>query len=314
MTDVACRSLLFVPGHKVRWLPSAVACGADGVILDLEDAVADDGKEGARREVATALAGWARDVGERPVLRLVRVNGWGTGHLLADLEAVVGPGLDGICLPKVDGAVDVQALARVLDELEVARGLPPGWLEIFPVAETAAGMRDIAAVCSASPRVRRISGVSHSVPGGDFYRALGAQWDPSGVEALHTGAMTVLAGRAAGLGNILCGPSSSVDDLAHLRAVLARGRTLGADGALCIHPSHVAVAHEVFTPSKEEVAEALAVLAALDEAGRHGDAAVVVDGRMVDLAHRRSSEDVVRRAQQAGLLTSDIVAGDADDP
>lgn len=306
MNGGPCRSLLFVPGHKVRWLPSAVGCGADGVILDLEDAVTADGKEAARREVATALAGWGRDGGARSVLRLVRVNGWGTGHLLPDLDAVVGPGLDGICLPKVDGAADVEALDRVLGEVEAARGLAPGRLEIFPVAETAAGMRDVAAICAASPRVRRISGVSHSVPGGDFYRALGARWDPSGVEALHTGALTVLAGRAAGLGNILCGPSSSVDDLAHLRAVLERGRTLGADGALCIHPSHVAVAHEVFTPGKEEVAEALDVLAAVAEAAGRGDAAVVVDGRMVDLAHQRSSEDVVRRARQAGLLTREI--------
>lgn len=303
-----CRSLLFVPGHKVRWLPSALGCGADGVILDLEDAVAVAGKEGARHEVAAALSGWGRVGGERPVLRLVRVNGWGTGHLLADLDAVVGPGLDGICLPKVDGAADVGALARVLDELEAARGLPPGRLEIFPVAETARGMLDVTAICSASPRVRRISGVSHSVPGGDFYRALGARWDPSGVEALHTGAMTVLAGRAAGLGNILCGPSSAVDDVAHLRAVLERGRTLGADGALCIHPSHVAVAHEVFTPGKEEVAEALALLAAVAEADHRGDGAVVVDGRMVDRAHQRSSEELVRRARQFGLLTSEITS------
>lgn len=300
MTAPPVRSLLFVPGHKTRWLRRAVDCGADAVILDLEDAVSADGKAAARREVAEALVAWDRPPGRgRPVVRLVRVNAWGTGHLLADLDAVVGPNLDGVCLPKVGGAGDVLALALVLDEIEAARGLPPGALEIFPVAETAAGMLDVAAICAASPRVRRISGVSHSVPGGDFYRALGARWDPSGVEASYTGAMTVLAGRAAGLESILCGPSSAVGDLAHLRAVLERGRTLGANGALCIHPSHVAVAHEVFAPTEDEVAEARAIVAALGGGG-DGDAAVVVDGRMVDRAHLRSSEELLGRLSPPG--------------
>jgi len=305
VTGAPVRSLLFVPGTTVRWVGPAVASGADGLILDLEDAVPEDGKGPARRAVADTLGRGAA----AGVLALVRVNGWGTGHLLADLDAVVGPHLDGVCLPKVAGAADVVALARVLDDLEAARGLPPGGLEVFPVAETASGLRDVAAVCAASPRVRRISGVSHSVPGGDFDRALGSRWDPSGLAALHTGAMAVLAGRAAGLDGILCGPSSDVEDLDHLRAVLERGRTLGADGALCIHPSHVAVAHEVFTPRPEEVAEARAVVAALDEAEAAGRAAVRVGGRMVDRAHRQASEETLRRARAGGRPAAEEAGG-----
>lgn len=202
-------------------------------------------------------------------------------------------------------------MAFILDELEITRELDVGRIEIFPIAETAGAMKDVFEICSASPRVRRISGVAHSVPGGDYYRSLGAQWHSDGIEALYSGSMTVMAGRAAGLESILCGPIAAIADLDHVRDVLLRGRGLGANAAMVIHPSHIALVHEVFAPTRAEIAEALEVLRTMSAAEARGEAAVVVGGRMVDLVHVRTSQEIVRRAIEAGLDVGDGVAGTA---
>jgi citrate lyase subunit beta/citryl-CoA lyase len=287
---------LFVPGTRTSWIDKAIASGADAIILDLEDSVPPAGKAMARADVKVALAEFA----DADVIRLVRTNGWSTGQLVADLVSIVGPGLDGICLPKADSAVQVQSLALVLEEFELQRGLPTGEIEIFPTLETARGMKDAFEICASSPRVKRISGVTHSSPNGDYYLAMGSRWDPSGIETLVSGQQIVMAGRAAGLESIICGPVTAISDLRHVHATIERGRKFGANAGMVIHPSHVPIINEIFSPTLEEIALAQAIVAAMAEAATRGEAVCTVDETMVDLAHLKNSEEVIRRARAAG--------------
>jgi citrate lyase subunit beta/citryl-CoA lyase len=231
----------------------------------------------------------------------VRLNGWGTGQLVADLDAVVLAGVDGVALAKTSSPDDVLALDRALTELELARGLPAGAIEILPMPETAYAMLHRYECLAASKRCRRATGVSGSAPGGDYYRATGYEWRRDGLESLANSTTGALEARAAGIENVLCGPVTEIDDLNYVREVLTRGRELGANGALLIHPSHVAVAHDVYSPTPEQIDEAVAIMRAMAGAVDEGRAAVRLHGMMVDYAHVRTSLDLLELAEEAGL-------------
>lgn len=294
-----CRSILIVPGHKLEWLRKAPTYGADGLMFELEDAVPVEAKAEARQVTARAIDEVRGTVG----LLLVRVNGWGTGRLLADLDAVVRPGLDGVALPKTDSPDHVRALDLALTELELDRGIEPGTLEIYPILESAFGiLRNFDAI-SCSPRVRRAGGVIGANPGGDYHRAMGNEWTPDGLESLYVNARSVLHARAAGIENIIAGPVGEFGNEALLRSVMVSVRTVGANGALAIHPSQVPVLNEIFAPSPDDIDEARELLLAMAAGVDAGDAAVTHKGKMVDYAQVRTALDLLKRAEEWGLPT-----------
>ncbi|MGE0384948.1 MAG: CoA ester lyase [Gammaproteobacteria bacterium] len=296
------RSILFVPGHQGERIAKAARSGADAIMIDLEDAVPASHKAAARgvtRESIAALGTGAPAV-------FVRLNGWGEGSMLADLDAIVAANLHGVALPKCDGPGQVVALDLVLGDLERSRSLPPGAIEILPMLETAAGMRRNFEVLQCSPRVRRAGGVVGAAPGGDYHRALGNEWSPEGLESLYVNSRVVLDARAAGLDNIICGPVTDVGDEALLRNVMTAARRIGANGALAIHPRQVPIINGIFSPSPERIAEAVAVLRAMDAAVREGKAAVVLDGKMIDYAHVRWANLLLERARSMGIDAGDV--------
>jgi citrate lyase subunit beta/citryl-CoA lyase len=148
--------MLWVPGDRSDRAHKAADCGADAVVLDLEDAVAPDAKARARQVAATVLG----ELADRRVRRFVRVNAWGGGLILDDLSAVVGPALDGVVLPKTEIAEDIRCLDRLLTELETVRGLVPGGIEIVPLPETASGLYHIFDIAKASTRIVRVPACS----------------------------------------------------------------------------------------------------------------------------------------------------------
>jgi len=295
------RSILIVPGHKPDWMRKAPGLGADALMFDLEDPVPVDAKADARAAAGAVV----EDAGATSVPIFVRVNGWGTGHLLHDLHAVVGPGLHGVALPKTDQAGDVIALDRVLSELEAARGLPVGSIEVYPILETARSMRESHAVFTSSARVRRGSGVIAATPGGDFYRATGSTYTDEGLESLYVSSKIVLDARSAGFDSIIGGVVTDLTGTELLRTVMTRLRTIGANGAFAIHPSQVPVLNEVFSPSADDIAEAVATLVAMADGVARGDAAVRHRGRMIDYAHVRTARDLLDQAARWGLEVPD---------
>jgi citrate lyase subunit beta/citryl-CoA lyase len=296
--------MLFVPGSRLDWMLKAAKYGADALIFDLEDAVAISEKVASRQKVVEAID--AHAAGNGGVF--VRLNGWRTGLLLGDLETVVRPGLTGVLLPKLEDVPDVHALDLVLGEVEMAAGLRPGSIEIIPVLETPLALYRVFDICRASARILRVTGVGGSdITGGDLTRALGVPANESAeTEMMHLNARGILEARAAGVGEILNGATSALHDLDRVRAVLVRAKRMAATGTMVIHPSHVPIVNDVFSPTPVEIADARAVLDAMAAAVAAGEGSTTEGGRMVDYAHVRSAQDLIARAQSLGLEVGDV--------
>jgi citrate lyase subunit beta/citryl-CoA lyase len=267
------RSLLFVPAHRPRFIERAPAAGADVVCLDLEDSVPWDEKPSARQAAKEAMLGIPRT----GYLLFVRVNGLYTGLLEQELDAIVGPGLDGIGLPKTDSARTVLRVDAYLAELEKARGLPVGQVKIIPWIETAIGLINAYEICTASPRL-----IGASFGAEDFATDMGFKRTRDSKEIEYPRAAMAVACVAAGKLAIDT-PEPDYADLEHLERDASFARGLGYRGKYCIHPSQVGVVNRVFSPALEEVEEARRVVEAFEEEGMaKGLAAIAVDGKMID--------------------------------
>jgi len=281
------RTLLFVPGHRDGWVAKAVAAGADGILLDLQDAVPAAEKPRAR----DAVAGVVGHVG-RPVL--VRVAPVGAPEHRADLDAAVRPGLTGVVVPLVTGPDDVRAAAALVGELERERGIPEGATVIVPLVETARAARLAFEVATASDRVAYMGG--GTAPEGDIAHDIGFQWTPTGMETLFLRSWVLLNVRAAGVPFPLSGIWPVVDDLDGLRAFAEQSRGLGYTGMMAIHPTHVPVINDVFTPTADDIARWQGTIEALEA----GAGAARLQGRMVDAAHGRTARDALAAAARLG--------------
>jgi citrate lyase subunit beta/citryl-CoA lyase len=295
------RSFLFMPGHKLEWMLKAPKYGADALIFDLDDAVPAASKQDALAHTAAAID----QLHDAKSDLFVRTSPWGDGRLLGDVTATVRPGLSGIVLSRTVDSGEVRALDLLLTELEATRGLPTGSVEIVPLCEDAGSLRQAYEILTSSPRVRRVFGVGANAPGGDVNRSVGYEWTEAGLESLYIAEKLVLDARAAGLSSVITGVVANVLDLDGLRRQMRFSKQLGANGAQVIHPSHVPIVNEIFSPTAEEIADARALLGTMAAAQQRGDAAAVHNGRMIDLAHARSSLGVLRRAEAFGLAVGE---------
>ena len=266
------RSMLFVPVTQRRFVDGAARRGADAIILDLEDAVAPSEKERARTLVAEAAAIVSKG-GADVVVRLNRP----LRMTVRDLEAVIGPGVQAVALPKAESAQHVQLIAEIIDELEAERGIPIGTTKMVPMVETASAFFRIAEIAKASPRL-----VGLNVGAEDF--ALSAGMLPEAEGLFMPKQMCVFAARGAGIMPLgFVGTVADFSDLDGFRATVRRSRRLGFMGASVIHPSQVQILNEEFRPSAAEVEHAARVVAAYDKALAEGIGAVTVDGKMIDV-------------------------------
>ncbi|MEU0073927.1 CoA ester lyase [Streptomyces sp. NPDC006332] len=284
------RSLLFVPGTRTDWLPKAAAAGADAVVLDLEDAVAHSGRTSARDQVAEAVA---RADDGFPAL-FVRVNPLDDWSAAEELRAVARPGLSGIVLPKVSGPLDVRHADRLLSWCEREHSLPQGQFALVPLLETAPALREAYDCAAAARRVAYPGAITGA--GGDVERAVGYRWSPEGNETHALRSRVLLDVRAAGAVHPVGGLWTRVGDLDGLRAFAEQNRALGYTGMMAIHPSHVPVLNEVFSPSPAELARAARLIAAVEQAQERGEGAVAFEGEMVDEAMATTARAVLEDA------------------
>ncbi|RBY83651.1 CoA ester lyase [Geodermatophilus sp. TF02-6] len=287
---VPYRTVLFVPGHKPAWVDKALSAGADCVVLDLEDSVPADLKEGARRTVADSIRAVRR--AEPRVGLFVRVNPLDTRTTGADLEAVVVPGLTGVFAPKVGAATDVLRYDALLDHFEDRNGV--SGLEYIVPVETIGAIQDAREIAQASPRVGAMIGptAEHA----DIARAVGYRWTPEGEETLYLRSRVLLACREAGI-HPLTGLWERLDDLAGLAAFAEHGRQLGFRGMVVIHPGHVPVVNDAFTPSAEDVAFHEGLVAAYERAAAEGSGAVRYRGVHIDKAHVDTAREWLAHAR-----------------
>jgi citrate lyase subunit beta/citryl-CoA lyase len=270
-----------------------MASQADALSFDLEDAVDESMKDAARQELARFLRGLQAGHGKTLI---VRVNGLATPHFQADIEAIVGPGLDMVNLPKPESAADVKACAAALDKAE--RGLKVIPATIMPNIESPKALRLAAEIAAASPRVAGLQ-----AGWGDLIEPLDIdRYNAPMIEALQL-QIRIAAGEA----NVWAydGAYANIQDAEGYRREAEAARRLGYLGKSCIHPSQVALANAAFRPTDAEIAHSLKVVAAARDAKAKGVGAFTVAGRMVDGPFIRRAEQILALARRLGLIAND---------
>ena len=290
------RSLLSVPGSRPDMFPKAARSGADQVMIDLEDAVAPDEKEAARGTAAEGVGcvGWAD--GQSIT---VRINAVDTPWMEEDVRAVAAGTegrVDTLMIPKVYGPEDVIRVAGLLDELEGSGGgSAPIGLEVL--IETARGLTRVNDIAAAHTRLEALH-----FGAGDFGASMGARTlaigdGTGGGRWSAVQIMIAAAARACGLRPIDSAYDDFRDDEGYLAAA-QQAAALGFEGKWAIHPRQVPLANQVFSPSPEEVAEARALLEALEAAAAEGRGAARYQGKMIDAASARLAENILSIAER----------------
>ena len=289
------RTSMYVPGNKEDWMRKAPKYGSDALILDLEDSVPVPNKAEARFLVRKMLEELG---GEKPTLT-VRVNRLETGLTSGDLEAVTCPELYCVLLPKVESPADVVEVDNLLSHFERKVGMEVGSIYIDPGMETATSIRLSFEIASASPRVAHMGGSGGK--GGDTARSIGFEWTPEGLETLYLKSKVLIDVRSAGVPYPMSGGWMDIHNLDGLRNLAIQLKQLGYTGMHLIHPSHVPVVNEVFSPSPEDVKHYKGLIAAMEDMRATGAAAVTFDGDMVDIAHEETARKMLAIAKEMGV-------------
>ncbi|MEI7873540.1 MAG: CoA ester lyase [Alphaproteobacteria bacterium] len=290
----AYRSFLFAPGNHARKVAKVFDCGADNVILDLEDAVAKAEKVATRALVVEALKRPRQ--GRSQCGGYVRVNAFNTEFCYGDADAVIGPGLDGIILPMVERSEQIMAFDWLVGSLERERGLPLGGIDIIPIIETGKGIANARAIAAAGTRVKRMA-----FGAGDYTLDMNMEWTRGESELEHVRAEMVVASRAAGLEAPIDTVWIHINDLDGIANSAKRAKQLGFQGKMCIYPPQVEVVNRAFTPTEEEIAFARRVVAAFDDAEREGSSSIQLDGFFIDypiVYKARRTLDAVRAVEE----------------
>jgi malyl-CoA/(S)-citramalyl-CoA lyase len=307
------RSELAVPGSNPTFMEKSASSAADVIFLDLEDAVAPDDKEKARKNIIQAL----NDLDWGSKTMSLRINGLDTHYMYRDVVDVVEQGghrLDLVMIPKVGTPSDVYAVDMLLTQIEAAKGFKKR-IGIELIIETALGMQNVEAIAASSKRLESLHfGVADyaastrartvNIGGANPDYSVLTDKDEKGARRTHWGDMwhfaisrMVVAARASGLRPV-DGPFGDFSDPDGYRSAARRAAALGCEGKWAIHPSQITLANEVMGPPAAEVEKARRILAAMAQARAEGKGAVSLDGRLIDIASIRQAEALVAKAEQ----------------
>lgn len=284
------RSVLYMPGSNARALDKARGLPADGLVFDLEDAVAPDAKAEARGLIRAAIA--QGGYGKRELI--VRVNGLGTPWGYQDLAEMATAGAHAILLPKVESADTVRQAEAIL----AASGAPAD-LAIWCMMETPLAMLDAKDIARATPRLGGfVMGTS------DLAKDLGALHTPDRLPFVTSLGLCLLAARAYGLA-ILDGVYLDLNDEEGFAAACRQGREMGFDGKTLIHPKTIAAANRAFAPSADDIAWSRKIITAHAEAERQGKGVLLVDGKLIENLHVVSAQRLVAQADAIAALEAE---------
>jgi citrate lyase subunit beta / citryl-CoA lyase len=283
MTVRPRRSVLYMPGSNARALEKARGIAADALILDLEDAVAPDAKELARRQVADAVK--AKGFGKREVV--IRINALATAWGVDDLKAAADAAPDAILVPKVSRAKDLDEVETFLGKAQVA---------IWAMVETPLAILNIADIAAAGGRLACfVMGTN------DLIKEFRGTHTPDRLNLSAALGLSVAAARAHGL-SVIDGVYNDIHDTDGFYNMCRQGRAFGFDGKTLIHPSQVDACNQVFAPSVEEIEAARKIIAAFEKPENKGKGAISLDGRMVELLHAEIARNTVELADAIAAL------------
>ncbi len=283
------RSMLYMPASNARALEKAKNIPADGIIFDLEDAVAPDAKPAARAAAVAAVK--SKSYGRREVM--IRANALDTPWSRDDLQAIATSGADGVVLPKVNDANGVRTAVAILKGAGA-----PDEMGLWAMIETPLGVINAREIAAASPRVAGLC-VGTADLAKDLHSAHPADRAPM-LMALQT---AVMVARAFGL-YVLDGVHVDLDDAVGYEAACRQGRALGFDGKTLIHPMQVDVANAVFAPGTDEIERAKRIVAAHEDAAAKGHGVTLLDGRLVEVLHVAEAKRLLAFADDIAALQS----------
>ena len=291
-TQFMRRSLLYIPGSSDKMLKKASSILADSIILDLEDSVSIAEKRTARERVMAYIP---RIRKECQTEILVRVNGMDTLCGIEDLLEILPCHPDGVVIPKANEHAVILA-DGIISAVEAERNLPPNTIGMIPLFETAYSIANPLPILTSASRINGVQ-----LGGEDLTKEQEITRTPPGEEIRYARHQVAMAGRACGL-DIFDTPYTEIHDLEGVRRDAETAKQIGFTGKTCIHPSHIAVIHEVFSPSEEEVAFSRGVLEAYDAALAEGRGACMYQNKMVDAPVADRARKIIQKAQRIQQL------------
>lgn len=291
------RTMMFMNAQKPGLIKDAYIYGCDSIMLDLEDAVAENQKDAARFSLYHALT--TIDYGNTEVI--VRINGLDTPHWQEDIRVCVAGGVDGIRIAKCESAQDVRTVEAAVEAAEKEFGVEVGRTLLMAALESPKGILNAYEICSASDRMFGVA-----ISGGDFRKCMQTTFQPDGVDMLAARGQMLLAARAAG---IQCFDTvfTDLDDDAGFEAEVRQNKAMGFDGKSLINPKQIRLVHQVFTPTEKEVRQAEKIVRAIEEQAKLGIGVFTVDGKMLDIAFVPGAKRTLKLAKACGMYEGDLV-------
>ena len=290
------RTMIFLSAQKPGLIKDPLIYGADSLMLDLEDAVAENQKDAARFSLYHALK--TVDYGDTEVI--VRINGLDTPHWREDVRVCVAAGADGVRIAKCESAGDVIAVEKAVEAAEEEFRKEKGRTLLMAALESPKGILNAQEIAAASKRMFGIA-----ISGGDLRRTMQVSPVRGGVELNTARGLVVLAARAAG---VQCFDTvfTDLNDEEGFRAEVLLDKQMGFDGRSLVNPRQIAAVHEIYAPSEKEITAAEKIVRAVRENAAKGVGVFTVDGKMIDIAFLPGAERTIALAKACGMYKGEL--------
>lgn len=290
------RTMMFLNAQKPGLIKDPYIYRPDSIMLDLEDAVAENQKDAARFSLYHAL----RTIDYRGCERVVRINGLDTPYWKEDIRCAVAGGCDAIRIPKTERPEDVRTVEGRIGAAEKEFGIPEGRTLIMAAIESARGVMKALDICEASERLFGIA-----LSGGDYTKDLQTHITGTGIELMGARQNMIIAARAAG---VQCFDTvyTNLDDMEGFRRDVETIHLMGFDGKSIINPRQITIVHEIFTPTPKDIIFAEKVVKEIDDKKARGIGVFTVDGKMIDIAFYDGARRIIALAKASGVYKGDL--------
>lgn len=290
------RTMMFLNAQKPGLIKDPYIYKPDSIMLDLEDAVAENQKDAARFSLYHAL----KEIDYHQCERVVRINALDTPYWKEDIRCAVAGGCDSIRIPKTERAEDVKLVEETIAASEKEFHIPEGRTLIMAAIESARGVMKVLEICESSERLFGIA-----LSGGDYTKDLQTRITGTGVELMGARQHMIIAARAAG---VQCFDTvyTNLDDMEGFRNEVESIHLMGFDGKSIINPRQISIVHEIFTPTKKDIIFAEKVVKEIDDKKAKGIGVFTVDGKMIDIAFYDGAIRTIYMAKASGVYKGDL--------
>ncbi|MFT4008324.1 MAG: aldolase/citrate lyase family protein [Lacrimispora sp.] len=290
------RTMMFLNAQKPGLIKDPYIYKPDSIMLDLEDAVAENQKDAARFSLYHAL----KEINYRGCERVVRINGLDTPYWKEDIRCAVAGGCDAVRIPKTERPEDIRAVENEIRTAEEDFGIPDGRTLIMAAIESARGVMKALDICESSERMFGIA-----LSGGDYTKDLQTYITGTGIELMGARQNMIIAARAA---KVQCFDTvfTDLDDMEGFRKDVETIHLMGFDGKSIVNPRQIPVVHDIFTPSRKDITFAEKVVKEIEEKKAQGIGVFTVDGKMIDIAFYDGAKRTIELAKASGVYKGDL--------